>query len=62
MACMKRSAARDATLPAFVNSGSFIAPPALMALPKLLSDNLALPVIGSPLFIASNPKLVIEQC
>ena len=33
-----------------------------MALPKLLSDNLALPVIGSPLFIASNPKLVIEQC
>ncbi|KQT11118.1 NAD(P)H-dependent flavin oxidoreductase [Ramlibacter sp. Leaf400] len=24
--------------------------------------NLALPVIGSPLFIVSNPKLVIEQC
>ncbi|MBC5766302.1 NAD(P)H-dependent flavin oxidoreductase [Ramlibacter albus] len=24
--------------------------------------NLALPVIGSPLFIISNPKLVIEQC
>ena len=23
---------------------------------------LALPVIGSPLFIISNPKLVIEQC
>jgi len=27
-----------------------------------LLKNLALPVIGSPLFIASNPKLVIEQC
>ncbi|TWO73244.1 nitronate monooxygenase [Caenimonas sedimenti] len=25
-------------------------------------QNLALPVIGSPLFIISNPKLVIEQC
>ena len=33
-----------------------------MALPKLLSDHLALPVIGSPLFIASNPDLVIAQC
>jgi nitronate monooxygenase len=30
-------------------------------LPKAL-QNLALPVIGSPLFIISNPKLVIEQC
>ena len=30
-------------------------------LPKTL-QNLALPVIGSPLFIISNPKLVIEQC
>jgi nitronate monooxygenase len=30
-------------------------------LPKVL-QNLALPVIGSPLFIISNPKLVIEQC
>ncbi len=30
-------------------------------LPKAL-QNLALPVIGSPLFIVSNPKLVIEQC
>jgi nitronate monooxygenase len=30
-------------------------------LPRALS-NLALPVIGSPLFIISNPKLVIEQC
>ena len=27
-----------------------------------LLQNLALPVIGSPLFIASSPKLVIEQC
>jgi nitronate monooxygenase len=30
-------------------------------LPKAL-QNLALPVIGAPLFIISNPKLVIEQC
>jgi nitronate monooxygenase len=30
-------------------------------LPRAL-QNLALPVIGSPLFIVSNPKLVIEQC
>ncbi|ROZ61396.1 nitronate monooxygenase family protein [Ramlibacter sp. WS9] len=30
-------------------------------LPRAL-QNLALPVIGSPLFIISNPKLVIEQC
>src|SRR5690242_16161927 len=32
-----------------------------MALPSVLSQ-LSLPVIGSPLFIISNPKLVIEQC
>src|SRR5512140_3833382 len=32
-----------------------------MSLPPLL-QHLALPVIGSPLFIISNPKLVIEQC
>lgn len=30
-------------------------------IPRVL-QNLALPVIGSPLFIVSNPKLVIEQC
>ncbi|MES2634692.1 MAG: nitronate monooxygenase family protein [Pseudomonadota bacterium] len=30
-------------------------------LPKVL-QNLSIPVIGSPLFIISNPKLVIEQC
>ena len=30
-------------------------------LPKVL-QNLPLPIIGSPLFIISNPKLVIEQC
>ena len=30
-------------------------------LPPVL-QNLSLPVIGSPLFIISNPKLVIEQC
>jgi len=32
-----------------------------VALPSILK-NLPLPVIGSPLFIISNPKLVIEQC
>jgi nitronate monooxygenase len=32
-----------------------------MSLPPLL-QHLALPVIGSPLFIISNPTLVIEQC
>ncbi|MFG6455365.1 NAD(P)H-dependent flavin oxidoreductase [Roseateles sp. BYS96W] len=32
-----------------------------MALPPILK-HLPLPVIGSPLFIISNPKLVIEQC
>ncbi|MFT3955634.1 MAG: nitronate monooxygenase family protein [Piscinibacter sp.] len=32
-----------------------------MSLPPLLA-RLPLPVIGSPLFIISNPKLVIEQC
>jgi len=32
-----------------------------MALPPVL-QHLALPVIGSPLFIVSNPKLVIAQC
>ena len=33
-----------------------------MALPKLLQDTLALPVIGSPMFIVSGPELVIAQC
>ena len=32
-----------------------------MALPKQL-QNLRIPVIGSPLFIISNPDIVIEQC
>ena len=32
-----------------------------MPLPAILA-NLPLPIIGSPLFIISNPKLVIEQC
>jgi nitronate monooxygenase len=32
-----------------------------MPLPTVL-QNLRLPVIGSPLFIASGPQLVIEQC
>jgi nitronate monooxygenase len=33
-----------------------------MALPKNLQDRLALPVIGAPLFIISNPDLVLAQC
>ncbi|PIB91177.1 nitronate monooxygenase family protein [Caulobacter sp. FWC2] len=33
-----------------------------MALPPILRDRLRLPVIASPLFIISNPDLVIAQC
>jgi nitronate monooxygenase len=33
-----------------------------MALPEVLRKNLRLPVVGSPLFIVSNPDLVIAQC
>ena len=33
-----------------------------MPLPKSLAGRLALPVVGSPLFIVSNPDLVIAQC
>lgn len=33
-----------------------------MALPPLLRDRLRVPVIASPLFIVSNPALVIAQC
>ena len=33
-----------------------------MALPKILQDNLAIPVIGAPLFLISGPELVIAQC
>jgi nitronate monooxygenase len=32
-----------------------------MSMPAIL-ENLPLPIIGAPLFIISNPKLVIEQC
>jgi nitronate monooxygenase len=32
-----------------------------MPLPRVL-QNLRIPVIGSPMFIAGNPKLVVEQC
>ena len=32
-----------------------------MSLPPIL-QSLRLPVIGAPLFIVSNPKLVIAQC
>ena len=33
-----------------------------MALPELLKNRLRIPVVGAPMFIVSNPKLVIEQC
>ena len=33
-----------------------------MALPAALEGRLSLPLIGAPLFIVSNPDLVIEQC
>jgi nitronate monooxygenase len=33
-----------------------------MPVPSILKDNLSLPLIGSPLFIISNPDLVIAQC
>jgi len=33
-----------------------------MSLPPILSDRLRLPAVGSPLFIVSNPDLVIAQC
>ncbi|HXQ32356.1 MAG TPA: nitronate monooxygenase family protein [Steroidobacteraceae bacterium] len=33
-----------------------------MSLPPLLAGRLSIPVIGAPLFIVSNPQLVIAQC
>jgi nitronate monooxygenase len=33
-----------------------------MALPQSMQERLALPVIGAPLFIISNPDLVLAQC
>jgi len=33
-----------------------------MALPSALQNRLRLPVVGAPLFIISNPNLVIAQC
>jgi nitronate monooxygenase len=33
-----------------------------MPLPKLLENRLSIPVVGAPLFIVSNPDLVIAQC
>ena len=33
-----------------------------MSLPQVLADNLALPVIGAPMFIVSQPELVLAQC
>ncbi|MDX1873252.1 nitronate monooxygenase family protein [Mycolicibacterium sp. 120266] len=33
-----------------------------MALPDILRDNLALPVVAAPLFLCSGPELVIAQC
>ena len=33
-----------------------------MTLPSILKNNFSIPVIGAPLFIISNPELVIAQC
>ncbi len=33
-----------------------------MALPASLQNSLQLPVVASPMFIVSNPDLVIAQC
>ncbi len=33
-----------------------------MAIPKIMQDRLSVPVVGAPLFIISNPDLVIAQC
>lgn len=33
-----------------------------MPIPESLNKNLALPVICAPMFIVSNPDLVIAQC
>jgi nitronate monooxygenase len=33
-----------------------------MSLPPILRDKLRLPAIGAPLFLVSNPDLVIAQC
>ena len=33
-----------------------------MSLPDFLKKRLRIPAIGSPLFIVSNPELVIAQC
>ena len=33
-----------------------------MAIPASLANQLSIPVIGSPLFIISNPDLVLAQC
>ena len=33
-----------------------------MSLPDILKGRLSIPVVGSPLFIISNPDLVIAQC
>jgi nitronate monooxygenase len=34
----------------------------ILPLPSILQNRLSVPVIGSPLFIISNPDLVIAQC
>ena len=33
-----------------------------MAIPEVMKDRLSIPVVGSPLFIISNPDMVIAQC
>ena len=33
-----------------------------MSLPESLAKSMSVPLIGAPMFIVSNPSLVIEQC
>ena len=33
-----------------------------MSLPKFMTQNLRLPAMAAPMFIASTPELVVEQC
>ena len=34
----------------------------MLSVPELLQDTLSVPVVGAPLFIISNPQLVLAQC
>src|SRR5512137_1031185 len=58
-----RPTGRRSCRPGSVTTGNDLPPEeCLMPLPASFRDRLTLPVIGSPLFIASTPELVIAQC